>query len=124
MNKVADQDRNNHGGTVKARCANCQFRLGYCFDEPMQSWVPSKFVPHNSSCKGVNVANKPHSLSAAQVAPVLYNLLKANPKLKRKTATARIEEYLLAHLPSDYFVGWYKWRLGTTLQGIRLIKPL
>ena len=104
INKVSEMDRNNRGAFVKARCAKCPFRLGYHWVDASMSWADSIYVPHSNGCDGVNIVNKPHTMTAAQAAPALYPLLKSDPKLAKKTAKAKLEEYM-ARPPSDYFVG-------------------
>ena len=103
---VSKRNGNNQEAVVKATCPSCPFKLGWNKNELSTGtrWVASKHIPHHALCFGSTAANKPHSMTAAQAAPALYQLIKDNPKLAINVAKKALAAYV-EKIPSDAYVG-------------------
>jgi hypothetical protein len=87
---VSGQSRNNRKNEVRAfcDCEGCPFALGWSLKkrEGIGRWVPLPHFPHQPLCLGYIAPNKVHTLTAAQTAPCLYQLVKDNPTLPKNVA--------------------------------------
>ena len=97
---VTRSDLTNFTATCKCK-SGCGFGISAGVQEKGRGgWRVSKFSPHSLSCTGLPTDANAHALTSSMVAPVVYDIYRADPKKTSwKTVQTLIGPYLVGHPP-------------------------
>jgi len=100
---VTRSDLTNFTATCKCK-SGCGFGISAGVQEKGRGgWRVSKFSPHSLSCTGLPTDANAHALTSSMVAPVVYDIYRADPKKTSwKTVQTLIGPYL-ASAPEQRF---------------------